>query len=239
MAVQPPNLAQKTIVTSDYPIDKVVFRKAGSTPVPKATTMSDSITITIPHGLPFTPLPIGTYSPDNFSTSQDFASGPYFYNPLFAQYGTQYFANIESDATNFYVKLISFDAARTMYYRVIGLSPVSIPPTPIKEVDRAGGLFFNSDDNYLKIYSQNTVSINDSGAFGFDSTVIDHNLGYIPTCLVFTEWGDTIRQIGSENSMGVTGIEAYAYVSPTQLSMFYDPYFAGLLKLHYKVYLDG
>lgn len=234
---QPVSMAVRNLRTTDYGIDKIVFRKPGSTFVPKASSMADSVLVAIPHGLPFTPLPIGAYSVDGFLTSQDFGTGTVYFDGV--QYGTDIFGNLEADSTYVYVLLISFAAARTFNYRVVCLPPSDAPSNTFNRPDRSGGLLFSSDDNYLKIYKQGVININDSGAFGFENYPVDHNLGYIPTSLVFTEWSGRVRQIGSENSIGVSGIDAFAYLTTDQLVMSVDPYFAGLLRLHYKVYLDG
>lgn len=239
--MQTPAQAQDTKFTVDYPIDKVVFKKAGSQSIPHASSSADSVLITIPHGLPFAPLPIGTYSDDNWASSYDLGMGPYFYNTTFNAYGQRVFGNIEADATNIYVTLINYDSTTTFRYRVVALTPPNVPINTLADhVPRADGLLFSSDEQYLKVFMEDTVTIIDStGAFGDETTTVAHGLGYIPTCLVFTEWGGKIRQIGSENSLGVAGITAGAYLTTNNLVMSYDPFFPGTLKLHYKVYLNA
>lgn len=237
---QTPAQARQTIVTSDYPIDKVVYKDAFAGAVPQAFSMSDAVLFTFPHGLPFKPLCIGTYSEDNFKTSYEFGNSPYYFNATFGQYGQRIGAVVESDATNVYVHAISFDAARTLYFRVVGLLPSNYSVgASVNSTERANGLLFNSDDNYLKIYLQGVIDINDSGAFGLTNYPVTHNLGYIPNALFFTEWGGVVRNLGSENFIGVSGIDAFAWLTTTDAVMSVDPYFAGNLKLHYKVYLDA
>lgn len=231
------DFAAKNLRTTDYGIDKVVFRKANSVFVPQSASFSDAVVVAIPHGLPFSPLPIGQYSIDNFATSQDFGTGTIFNRGTY--YDVDAFGNLEADGTYVYAIFVSFAAARTFRYRIVCLPPSDAPAGEVPKPERAGGLLFSSDDNYLKIYDQNVLSINDNGAFGFTNYSINHNLGYVPTALVFTEWGGRVRMVGSENSIGVTGIDAYAWLTETQLTMSVDPYYAGLLRLHYKVYLDG
>ncbi len=231
--------SKKLTLTTDYPYDKVVFKRSGTISVPKASSIADAVTVTIPHGLPFTPLCVGSYSNDSWATSFDFGSGSIQFVAAFNQFMNSPFGVVESDATNIYATFINFAATTTFAYRVTALQPISIPSnTSIAESPVTYGLYMDSTENYLKIYDQGTISVNDSGSAGFDVRSVTHNLGYIPVVLIFSTWDGRTRLYGSEQAIGVSGVEAYSTLTTTTLNMYFDTYFAGLFTMHYRIYLD-
>jgi hypothetical protein len=235
-----PSEARDLILSSDYTIDKVIYKHQFSQSIPHAVSLSDSVFITIPHNLPFAPLMIGVFSDDNFATSYEFGSGPYFYNTGAMLWSDRIAAVVESDSTNVYVTAINFDTTRTFYFRLIGLPPTDLSGDPtVDSTDRASGLLFNTDDNYLKILDQNTITHVDDGSVGYTQLTVGHSLGYIPTGLVWSEFGGKIRQISAENYVGVAGVDNLAYFDQTNLYILTDPFSPMTIKFHYKIYLDS
>src|SRR5690606_23387003 len=93
---------------------------------------------------------------------------------------------IESDSVNVYVRLINFDTTRTIYYRVSGLVPPTATLSDILLPSSKKSFTFNTDDNYMKLF-YNQITTHSIPTFGIDTVYIDHNLGYKPTILLFTE----------------------------------------------------
>lgn len=233
-----PQEAQKTVLNTDYPVDKVGFRYQSSITVPQASSMADSVLVTIPHGLPYTPLCIGSFSEfSDFSVYYEIGNPPQFYFALFNSWGDRISVTYESDATNIYVYLINFDTTRTIYYRISGLVPSNATSTPKLTSLSQKSLIFNTDNNYMKIFynQRTTYSV---GMSGLLTATIPHELGYRPTALVFTEDEDgRVRLSGSENSVGITGMASTSYVTTTSLIVDLDTVFTNVA-LHCRIYLD-
>ncbi|MBM4644794.1 hypothetical protein GS464_20250, partial [Rhodococcus hoagii] len=109
-----PANAKKFRYISDYPVDKVIWRNRGSQSIPHAVTITDTVEITIPHGLGFRPLVRGIYSEDNFSNYFEIGNDPWFFNSAFGMWGQRLSAQVYSDSTNVYLVFINFDSTRTL-----------------------------------------------------------------------------------------------------------------------------
>lgn len=227
--------AKEFLLTTDYPTDKVSYKTAGSTVVPTAVSMSDTVLVTIPHGLGYAPLCIGTFSEaSDFSVYYEFGNSPYFYNSTFAYWGPRISVVVESDAINVYVYLINFDSSRTIYYRITGLVPSGVT-SGVPLTTNRGSFQFNTDNNYLKVHLNSIHTGNYSG--GAATVTIPHDLGYRPMAFVFSELSGRVRRSGAENAIGVTGVATTSYVDSVNLYVIVDS-FASSVKLHYRVYLD-
>lgn len=235
-----PQDARNFLFASDYPVDMVIYKHAESRTLATAGSIGGSVTFTVPHGLPITPLCIGSYSDDNFVTSYSFGSFPYFYNPTYSQFTQRIAAVVESDATNIYIRAINHDAAREFKFRVVGLAPPEIPTnTVIPATNDADPFLLNTDYNYMKIAEQGKIAHTDDGSFGFQTEIVIHGLGYIPTALVFSEYQGRTRLAGAENAIGSAGIDTFVYLNETSLVIETDPFTATTTNFYYKVYLDA
>lgn len=225
--------------TSRYDVDKVIVKKSGSISVPQAATISDSVLVTIPHGLGYAPLCLGQFSESSdFSTAYEFGNPPYAYSATFAQWLPRIDGIVESDATNIYITLINFDTTRTLYYRTIGLIPSGVTSSPYMDVSDRNDTLFNAQDNYLKIFMDSKVSNAFDGANDQTFSIL-HGLGYRPMVFVFSEEGGKIRRAGAENQAGVTGIFSRVTVDTANLVINADVTFATTLTYHYRIYLDN
>ena len=160
--------ARNFLYNTDYPLDKVIYLKSGTTNIASGGTLN------IAHGLPFIPL-INFYwslTPD-FSVIYEDNIGPFpSGNPGFF-FTLQ--VSARADATNITLDANGILGSTTIYYRIFGFQPddsnVDLPSTA-----SAGDIFsFNTDYNYLKLYSASHVSL----AAGASFTLV-HGLGYRP-----------------------------------------------------------
>lgn len=235
----PPALSKKFRYTSDWPIDKLIYRKSDSGSVPHATSFAGAVLYTYPHGLAFRPLCYGIYSEDNFNTHYEVGNDPWFtFNggpwPRLSMV-------VSSDATNVYVMIVNFDTTRTLYWRIMGLAPSDATTSEITLPDTGqGGFIVNSDFNYTKLFMGgiNTTSI---ASFGTATATITHNLGYKPMYLSWIEdsSGATFFS-GTEAMMGVPAIQILAYITDTALicNLTSNIGSTTAAKVHYKIYLD-
>lgn len=231
-----PSAAKNLLFSTDYPIDKVVYKHEFTGSVAKAANQGDSHTFTIAHGLPFTPHCIGTYSDDGFTTSYDFGSGDIWYDPTFHQYGPRILATVTSDATSIYVEVLNFDTTRTFDFHVVGLVPQDIPDDVYPAATNTGDFNLNTDYNYMKILASGQQSSSANNI----TWVIPHNLGYVPTALVFTKgYGDVVYLGGAENAMGANDYIFYAYLDSSNLYMqVVDNFNNQPMTAYYRIYLD-
>lgn len=157
------------LISSDYPMDMIVGFASGSITIPVGGSISP---ILIPHGLPFTPLDITTWSLNaDMSDSHDTGFFPYGYQP--------YTIDVRTLGSN--IRILGFNntgSPVTIYWRSSFLEPpdsnADIPPTnsPVDSFQ------LSSDYNYFKMaYFGNAVN-----------ATINHNLGFVPHVLA---WANT------------------------------------------------
>lgn len=224
---------QNLLLNSDDPIDQVIYKLEDTRNVAKATSLGDSKLYTYAHGLPFTPLCFGTYTDDNWDTSNEYGSAPSFFNSFFNQYTEEFMAIVESDATNVYIRAINWLSTRDFSFRVIGLPPTNAADG-MPTVSSLDPFRLNTDNNYMKIFAAGVENVTFGG---MSSITIPHNLGYVPTALVFSEVGGTVRQTSAESAVGVTGVYTTSHLTADNLTIAWDS-FMGAAKLHYRIYRD-
>lgn len=175
-----PANTDKFLFTTDYPMDQIVYLKEAS------YTIGTGIDITIPHGLPFTPLPMLQWSLNSdFSVAYEDNTGPFpgnytFFRVLLA---------IEANSTNFIIRGGNgSDAPQTGYIRIFGFQPsdsnAEIPST----VSSGDKFILNTDYNYMKL----AVAGKTGSIAANSSTTVTHNLGFIPHVLTWVEYTGTI-----------------------------------------------
>jgi len=231
--------ANNVAFSSRFGVDKVIFRPPpGSISVPQAASSVDVVVVTIPHNLGYTPLCLGQFSDNNFSTSYEVGNPPYFYNALFAGYGPQFNCSIEADNTNVYVTFINWDTTRTLYYRLVGLIPSDITSSPkMVNADR-NNFLFNANDNYMKLYLEDKLDVVTSGT-GIDTYTIVHGLGYRPSIKLWSVWGGVSRIAGTEGQLGASGIFTLTSVDSQNMYIYVDTFSPETISYYYRVYLDN
>lgn len=214
--------ARNFLINSDYPIDQIIYIYSGSVLIP-AFDFND---VTIPHGLPFTPLPMGQWSTtSDFSVSYEISSGPLG--------GTPYTVNtgIEANATNIiFSNNNNTGSPITVYYRIYAFQPSNAsgdsPHTKSQDAD----FIFSSDYNYTKLLSSGVTGTLGAGA----ATAVTHSLGYYPQVMAWKEKTGVITPLvfagldGGGHSAQVTTTTVLFTASTSDPSSLF----------HYRIYLD-
>jgi len=212
--------ARNFLQNTDYPLDKVVYLNSGT------TNIASGGSVNIAHGLPFIPL-INFYwslTPDFAVVYEDnvgpFPSG----NPGFF-FTLQVSARVT--ATNITLDANGTLGSTTIYYRIFGFQPddsnVDLPPTA-----SAGDVFsFNTDYNYLKLYSASHVSL----AAGASFTLV-HGLGYRPQV-------STWFQTGGINYPSTYSNEDGRQVEVTSSSVVFTNNSLSSGTMYYRIYQDS
>lgn len=161
------------LLTTDFPLDKVVYMDSGSVAVPTGGIT----TIDVPHSLPFRPMVIGTWSLDaNFSTSIDEGL------PQYADFSVPYLA---MSSTSELLRLSPYNitgSTVTFYWRAYGFMPPNVNEVAAFTSAEADDFVMNTDYNYSKLLDTGIVNLS-SG-----SVSVPHNLGYRPQVEV---WGES------------------------------------------------
>lgn len=228
--------AKKMRIDSRYPIDKVVYLQDGFFNMSATTTNI----VTIPHGLPFTPLCSGAWSttPD-FSVQYEFSSGTFpSTNP---GYVFQTIFNVFADENNVYVSGDNVGSALTVYVRIYGFEPPNSGALLEGIASEADPLTIDSRLNYPKLYLNDYVDLPAGGSS--DSFVyIPHNIGTVPQVMGWVTY-DTYNGISvvpcihpvatsngaSEGIVLIVGDEQIAFGIPA---------FVSAHRAYYRVYLD-
>lgn len=163
-----PSTAPNFKIDTDYPLDKVIYLKSGS------GAIASGGTITIPHGLPFTPL-VGWYwsLTSDFSIAYEDNVGPFPSGNIGFFFTLQ--VAINADATNIYLQGNGTLGSTTIYYRIYAFEPDDSNVSLTATSNSADNFSLSTDYNYTKLLTTAHFSLA-AGA----TTTIPHNLGYIP-----------------------------------------------------------
>lgn len=157
---------RKFIYSSDYPTPAFVGAWQGSFDV----AGYDYLDTGFNHNLPFAPLIVGQWSLNaNFEPAYDIATT----NGYFV--GVNWNQAAGSDDTRILFKLNNgYSDTRTYYYRLFAFAP-SDYDGDIPSIEDSTNFRFNSDFNYLKLFTYGKSTASSDGDF-----IVNHNLGYIP-----------------------------------------------------------
>lgn len=205
--------ANDMLLSSDYPLDKIIYMRSGSFSVPAGGGLGASDAIE--HILPFTPLIIGTWSTDSdFTTSKEcFVSGWEGVDPNLP------YVSVKSDGTN--VTITAFNpggSAITAYWRAYGFIPSDADLDAEATAALADQFQFNTDYNYTKLFKAGI-------ALAAATTTIDHDFGYRPQVIAWLKTGSSFEQIN---------VSGYIKVTTTQVIIT-----APSNDVHYRIYADG
>lgn len=222
--------AREFLLTSDYPLDKIVHLVEGSVTVPG----TDKATTTKPHGLPYAPLVAGNYSDlSDFSAAYEFKSGPLAPPNPISPY--KYDFSAYSDGTNIIIESgnVVSTSAVTLYYRLYCFAPSdqNLESEPTNQgVDN---FMLNTDFNYTKLALADVFDQAANTSFDPTFHVVTHNLGYIPQVSFWVETDGIIRNnpIASPTDRGVV-----CNVTSTSLVFSFISTLAS--RVHYRVYHD-
>lgn len=172
----------------DYPVDQLMFLRSGSATVPDGT-MDFIPGISVGHGLPFTPLPLLTWS-----NTSDFAianvwmdasmSSTFFTTAVGQQY------DISAGTTN--VDIMRYNnsgASKSLYYRIICFAPsdAGVDSEVLETATQDNMFILNGDYNYMKLAF--------AGKLTSGSNTFNHNLGYTPRVFAWQKTGTSYSPI--------------------------------------------
>lgn len=225
--------ARQFLANSDYPFDKVIYANSGSKLV-AGNTMDDLVTI--PHGLPFTPLIGGNWSlVSDFSVSYDFFAGVFPSTSL----GFIFDQTVDcyADATNIYIESDNLNvSSKTISYRIIAFEP-STSTAEIAGITSLSDTFIqNSGYNNLKLLTASTVSL--PATTGTAATVpVPHNLGYRPQVLAWATGNSWLYPLSAPR-IAYAALLPYVEVTTSSI-IFTVPEFNAANTAHYRIYLDS
>ena len=170
--------ARNFLINSDYPVDHIAYLTSDSYVIPSGTIGN---TIVISHGLGFTPLFDGQWSQTaDFTVAYDLDTGVFPSTNIsaspFSIAVTIDGLGAGSDSTSITLSTTNItNSDQTIYYRIYAFQPDDVHTDTNSTASSADNFVFNSDDNYMKLYSAGHISVSGAGTY-----TIPHNLGYIP-----------------------------------------------------------
>lgn len=229
--------SKEMILTSDYPMDKVVYLESDSFSMPGSTL---GYLYSFDHNLPFTPLCGGNWSlVSSFSSQYEYSSGTVpSGNPGYVFNRT---INIFATSKKIYLTCDNLGSTVTVYFRVYGFEPQPSAAL-LSPIAALGDKFaLSSDYNNPKLYLDNFIDL--PGSTGSVVLIgVDHDIGTIPQAMGWVTYS-TYNGVTSEpaihpvattngNSQGVLLVVnevEIVWVIPA----FTDPH-----RAYYRIYLD-
>lgn len=221
--------AKNFLLTTDFPLDKVIYLQSGSDTIPFPTA---GYVVTIAHGLPFIPLVSGSWSlTSDFSLLYEYGSGTFPSSNIGASNFDQSMT-ISADSVNVYITPINVSGSSfTLYYRIFAFEP-SDSNEDLEPTASAGDDFvLNTDYNYTKLYLNDVIL---SPAVGTE--VILHNLGYEPQVMAWVNDAGITKPIDVSEAPTL-GTYVTAVVTDTTLE-FIIPVGLAPERIDYRLYLD-
>lgn len=224
--------APNFLINTDYPFDKVIYLKTGS-----ISTAAGS-TITIPHGLGFTPLIGGSWATTaDFSISYEYGSGSFPSGNIGYIFSVS--IQIYADGTNIYLTNQGNNST-TAYYRIFGFEPDDVN-VAIPSISSSGDNFLLDTD-----YNNRKLFANTHFAFATGSIyTINHSLGYIPQVLAWAKYSvagyaifPSLNPLSWSDDQGTFGSTISLQVTTTQL-IFTTGSVSSPSNIYYKIYLDA
>lgn len=231
-----PSTATNFLVSTDYPLDKVVVGGTVSFTVPATTNGLARL----PHGLPFAPLVMGSYSyTSDYAILYGLNSAPVSSVPAFRLYDSV--VKINSTNTEVLFSGENYTANPvTFYVRYYGLVPTSALDYDLTATQSLVDDFqLNTDYNYTKLFMAGYYDYPTSGSATNVTTTIPHGLGRIPQIVTWREDGGQVAPLMGQDA-GVIQIEN-AVTSLDANNLYIKiilPASQPLLRVHYRIYLD-
>ena len=220
MASDPNNF----LLTTDYPLDKVVYLKSGFFSMGATTTGTESVT----HGLPFTPLVAGYWSltPD-FSINYEFGNGTFPSGSLGDLFQRQ-ISSISATSTIVKMDWSNISTATTVYYRIYAFEP-NTSTAALLPISSQGDVFaLSTDFNYLKLLEASSAVPGTAATY-----TVSHNLGYIPQVLAWYEYALVPGFVWPVTTESTVALE----VNTTSI-IFQNPFGDDVANVWWRIYLD-
>lgn len=218
--------ARKFIITSDYPMDFIVWNGEGQlTDIPGSGTS----TYAMAHNLPYAPLPFGILSADDGETWEPF--GPEH---------SGFWSWVESDEDNVTVYLSTRNDPVTIKFKLWGYAPSdtsAYTDSWVGDVDE-NSFFIDSDFDYSKLVYAGKWDVEEG-----DKTVIyNHNLGYIPQVATWEEYDTGVVWDGGWQTSTDASKEFTKYIQVDENNLYAQvsdvnaSSMGELVRLHYRIY---
>lgn len=209
----------KFLVNSDYPVDKVIYLKSDS-------SSAWNTTITIPHGLTFTPLVGGYWSlGSGFTTNYEFFSGTFPAAPGFV-FGRE--VDIKADSTNIVLTTTNTMGDTPAYYsRIYGIEPDGSNANLAPLVSSGDAMPMNTDDNYMKLITSGSFNMGTSASF-----TVTHNIGFPATSYMVSCWFTFAGYVWPMSSNSFMSVEPYI-----NTLIFRNPNIYTIGTVFYRIYL--
>lgn len=227
-----PEQANKTLLTTDASLDKIIYMDSGSISVP--VTFSGSTAI--PHGLGFIPLPLILWSntPD-FTTTYTDNDADMNLRRLDGSgmiIGQSY--TITANSTDITIgHYNNSGSTQTVYYRIYCFAPSTLDPDTLIEhtASIADNFVINTDYNYMKLAS--------TGSLDSVTPSFTHDLGYVPTVMI---WGlqfdgTSTPTVGGQISPTYPAFDYRIDVSATDIT--WTGAGTNFNNIEYRIYTDG
>lgn len=222
------------LFNSDYQVDQVVYLKSLHFTM-GAGSYGTGATVT--HGLPFRPLPMGSWS-----TSSDFSSTVYeIGTEMRDSYGSVQVAvdvlanetSIQAIGTN------NTDSSVTVYLNIFCLAPPDWSGGEIETTASDSNTFILSTDyNYCKLVKEDYIDVPQN-----TTVSVPHGMSTVPQALVwYVNTGGYVYQIpgssldGSSNASG-SG-DSWYYVDETNFTVINHSLITGSTRVYYRIYGD-
>lgn len=167
-----PSAANNAIISSDTPLDKIVYMDSGSFSVPTGSFLE----INVPHTLGFRPLIICTWSTDpNFTVSYEAGTSGYASMSV-----PQLTAQAMPNSIRF-LPLNQTGSNLTYYWRVFGFMPSDVDVDAPFTATIADSFALNTDYNYTKLWKEDVI------LWTPGTQAVDHNFGYRPQVDIWFE----------------------------------------------------
>jgi len=218
--------AKQMFLSTDYPIDKIVFTLESSVSV-AAFGFAD---IDTPHGMAGIPLVNGFWTTDpTWSTSYEINTGIYINGNL------AYRTGVASNSTNVRFSMNNQTGSPvTLYYRIFAFSPEDDSDFDAGATNIYNSFKLNTDYNYPKLYATGRWNEPSTGGGYVTRVIFNHNLGYVPQVQAWQTLGGFTSPITGADA--VTGSTTGMEVTETQLIFYFSTFSASTI--YYRVYLD-
>lgn len=232
----PADVAQASnfLLTTDYPVDKLVIAGTGTVAQPASTQTSYSFA----HGLPFTPLLYGSWSnTSNYAILYGLNSGPISSTPSVSPFDA--LMKLRADANNLYIVAENYSAsAITFYARLYGFEPTTDNEVTTHTGSPYDSFQINTDYNYTKLYLDGYID-KAAGSGSPSTTSVSHNFGADVQAIVWKEDTSTgvITPLTFHDGGDFQVEDVVAYIGTTALTFNFSG-FQPALRMHYRLYID-
>ncbi|MBO1267092.1 hypothetical protein [Arthrobacter cavernae] len=231
-----PTTSNNFLVTTDYPLDKVVVGGTANFTVPANTTGVGRLA----HKLPFAPLMMGSYSlTSDYAVLYGLNTAPVSLSPALRLY--DYIVNINSDANDIIFSGENYTGSPiTFYVRYYGLEPSTVDADLLRTQSNVDNFQLNTDYNYTKLYLSDYFEYPSSPSTTSVTTIIPHGLGRVPQVMTWSEKSGTIAPLSVHDAGDLQAEPIATSVDATNLIIKTE--IAGgtpTIRVHYRVYLDA